>query len=38
LSLIAQSRVNEFVVLNAGVAGGLQHQGIGSRVDATFAW
>jgi YadA-like membrane anchor domain len=38
LSLIAQARVNDFLVLNAGFAGGLQQQGIGSRVGATFAW
>ena len=38
LSFTAQARVNEFVVLNAGVATGFQHQGVGSRVGATFAW
>ena len=38
LSLAAQMRVSDVVVLNAGVAAGLQQQGIGSRVGATFAW
>src|SRR5262249_542446 len=38
MSLATQMRLNEVIVLNAGVAAGLQHGGIGSRAGATLAW
>jgi len=38
LSFAGQLRLNEVMVVNAGIAAGLQHSGIGTRVGATFAW
>src|SRR5262249_14061272 len=38
MSFAGQMRLNEAIVVNAGIAAGLQHSGIGSRVGATLAW
>jgi hypothetical protein len=38
MSFIAQARVSDNIVANAGFAAGFQYGGIGSRVGATFAW
>ncbi|MGY8660839.1 YadA-like family protein [Bradyrhizobium sp. UFLA05-109] len=37
-SVVAQMRLNDYAVLNAGVGAGFQQGGIGSRVGVTFAW
>jgi hypothetical protein len=38
MSLIAQARVSDNVVANAGFAGGFQYGGVGTRAGLTFAW
>jgi YadA head domain repeat (2 copies)/YadA-like membrane anchor domain len=38
MSLVAQARISDNVVANAGFAGGFQYGGIGSRAGLTFAW
>ena len=38
MSLAAQYRVTDYVVLNAGVAAGFAQGGVGSRAGVTFAW
>jgi hypothetical protein len=38
MSLIAQARISNNVVANAGFAGGFQYGGVGSRAGLTFAW
>jgi hypothetical protein len=38
MSFIAQARISDNVVANAGFAGGFQYGGIGSRAGLTFAW
>jgi hypothetical protein len=38
MSLIAQARVSDNIVANAGFAGGFQYRGWGSRAGLTFAW
>jgi hypothetical protein len=38
MSLIAQARVSDNIVANAGFAGGFQYGGIGTRAGLTFAW
>ena len=38
MSLAAQYRVANYVVLNAGVAAGFAQGGVGSRAGVTFAW
>jgi YadA-like protein len=38
MSLIAQARVSDNIVANAGFAGGFQYGGWGSRAGLTFAW
>ena len=38
MSLIAQARISDNVVANAGFAGGFQYGGVGTRAGLTFAW
>jgi hypothetical protein len=38
MSLVAQARVSDDVVANAGFAGGFQYGGYGTRAGLTFAW
>jgi trimeric autotransporter adhesin len=38
MSLIAQARISDNVVANAGFAGGFQYGGLGTRAGVTFAW
>jgi hypothetical protein len=38
MSFIAQARVSDNIVANAGFAAGFQYGGIGSRAGLTFAW
>jgi trimeric autotransporter adhesin len=38
MSLVAQARISNNVVANAGFAGGFQYGGIGTRAGLTFAW
>jgi len=38
MSLVAQARVSDNIVANAGFAGGFQYGGIGTRAGMTFAW
>jgi hypothetical protein len=38
MSLSAQYRVTDYVVLNAGFAAGFAQGGVGSRAGVTFAW
>jgi autotransporter adhesin len=38
MSLVAQARVSDNIVANAGFAGGFQYGGIGTRAGLTFAW
>jgi trimeric autotransporter adhesin len=38
MSLVAQARVSDNVVANAGFAGGFQYGGYGTRAGLTFAW
>jgi hypothetical protein len=36
--VLAQMRVSEYVVLNAGVAAGFSQGGVGGRAGVTVAW
>jgi hypothetical protein len=38
MSLSAQFRVSDYIVLNGGVAAGFAQGGVGSRAGVTFAW
>jgi hypothetical protein len=38
MSLIAQARISDNVVANAGFAGGFHYGGYGTRAAVTFAW
>ena len=38
MSFIAQARVSDNIVANAGFAAGFQYGGVGSRAGLTFAW
>jgi autotransporter adhesin len=38
MSLNAYYRINPNIVMNVGVGAGFQHNGVGSRVGALFAW
>jgi hypothetical protein len=37
-AVLAQARVNEYIVLNAGLAAGFAQGGVGGRAGVTFAW